>query len=331
MRYVFAFLILAVLSFPAANASEADALAEAGASFVAMGKVEKAKDILYRALANDENCPLATYELGKLFQAEGDTVSAVNFFSKTINLMQNANKPEYASKISDAKARLQTLNPYSGNFTHVFEEYSRELTQTCASYNDSVTCAEALNRVQVLNMADYLPADKMPNIPKPSQPTTGKTSMKVSTAAVPVPLEIERALKAAGWTTITGTWKKKSEGVLRGHRRKTLEAPKINGGIKLLVDQGGSGSVLGFRPQRAERSVQRSQRFCLQQRAGINDDGNRIRLHDRQRPELQGFRSTKLGDEHRCLFVPRTLDQPGEPAQARRDDHRQGIRAAHPG
>src|SRR5262249_48332578 len=86
-------------------------------------------------------------------------------------------------------------------------------------------------------------ADKMPNIPKPAKPAPTQPSKNTPTlAATAVPLEVERALKAAGWTSITGTWKKKSDGVYEVTDGK-LEATKVNGGIKLMVDQGGSGSV----------------------------------------------------------------------------------------
>jgi hypothetical protein len=235
---------MALLAAPrVSHAGEADALAEAAVSFLAMGKVDKAKDVLYRALAHDENCPLAIYELGKLFQTEGDNVSAVDFLQKTVVLMQN--KPEYSSKLVDAKARLQTLNPYAGNFTRVFEEYASDLGQICKRSNDSITCTEALDRVQCLHMAAFLPADKMPNIPRPSKPAPIQPSKNTSSPAVApaaVPLEIERTLKAAGWTSISGTWKKKSDGVYEVTDGK-LEATKVNGGIKLMVDQGGSGSV----------------------------------------------------------------------------------------
>jgi hypothetical protein len=230
----------------AVKASEADALAEAAVSFIEKGKVDKARDILYRALAHDEQCALAIYELGKLFQADGDTISAVDFLQKAILEMQN--RPEYSSKVNDAKARLQTLNPYAGNFTRVFEEYADSLGQACKRSNDSVTCTEALNRVQHLHMAEFLPADRMPNIPKPARPipVSGPSTAKTSTpAATAVPLEVERALKSAGWTTITGTWKKKSEGVYEVTDGR-LETPKVNGAIKLTIDQGGSGSVSVF-------------------------------------------------------------------------------------
>jgi hypothetical protein len=94
-------------------------------------------------------------------------------------------------------------------------------------------------------MAAFLPADKMPNIPRPSKPAPIQPSKNTSSPAVApaaVPLEIERTLKAAGWTSISGTWKKKSDGVYEVTDGK-LEATKVNGGIKLMVDQGGSGSV----------------------------------------------------------------------------------------
>jgi hypothetical protein len=53
---------------------------------------------------------------------------------------------------------------------------------------------------------------------------------------------VERALKEAGWTTITGAWKKKSEGVYEVTSGK-LETPKTNGAIQVIVHKGATGNV----------------------------------------------------------------------------------------
>jgi hypothetical protein len=57
-----------------------------------------------------------------------------------------------------------------------------------------------------------------------------------------VPVDVERTLKTAGLTTITGAWKKKAENVYEVTDGK-LEAPKLNGAVQVIVHKGGTGSV----------------------------------------------------------------------------------------
>jgi hypothetical protein len=61
-------------------------------------------------------------------------------------------------------------------------------------------------------------------------------------APTSVPPDVERALKTAGWTTITGTWKKKAENVYEVTDGK-LETEKVNGAVQVLVYKGGTGKV----------------------------------------------------------------------------------------
>jgi hypothetical protein len=49
-------------------------------------------------------------------------------------------------------------------------------------------------------------------------------------------------LKAAGWTTITGTWKKLADGKYEVTNGK-LECAKTNGAVRVAVEAGGSGNV----------------------------------------------------------------------------------------
>jgi hypothetical protein len=57
-----------------------------------------------------------------------------------------------------------------------------------------------------------------------------------------VPQDVEKDLKAAGWTTITGTWTKKGKNIYEVTDGK-LETPKTNGVMQVIVFAGGTGSV----------------------------------------------------------------------------------------
>lgn len=234
-----------------ARAGEADGLATAGEAYLTNNRVEKAKDAFFKALFHDENCPVALYELAKIFQKEGNTAAASDFFNRAIHQMENgvSAHPEFASKITDAKTRLQAVNPYAAQFSGAMEDYAQDLGKIVKKDNDALTNEEAYSRVQVLCLASIVPASKMPDIQKPGprQPekNSGHISTKVSSDAptvTNVPLDVERALKSAGWTTITGQWKKKPDGSYEVTNGK-LETQKINGAIQFTVVSGGAGTV----------------------------------------------------------------------------------------
>ena len=54
-------------------------LGASAAKLAAEGKPEKAKELCYKALANDEDAAEALYELGKIFEKEGKSTAAGDF------------------------------------------------------------------------------------------------------------------------------------------------------------------------------------------------------------------------------------------------------------
>jgi hypothetical protein len=64
-------------------------------------------------------------------------------------------------------------------------------------------------------------------------------------AAAGVPLEVERALRAAGWTAITGNWKQLERNVYEVTDGR-LDAQKTNGAINIAIQKGGTGTVAMF-------------------------------------------------------------------------------------
>jgi hypothetical protein len=246
-------LLAALCAVPVLHAdenSEAEALASAGQEFFAKGKTETAREYLFKALFHNPNCAAALYELGKIYQAEGNPAAASDFFSRALHEMKNLenSRPDFGAKITDARLRLQVVNPYAAQFNTAMENYSEDLGRIVKRSNDSITNEEVGKRVQLLSLASYVPASKLPEIQKPAvakTDTRARRPFEKDTAPVTtvVPPDVERALKGAGWTTITGVWKKKSEGVYEVTDGK-LETMKLNGALQFTVS--GSGTASAF-------------------------------------------------------------------------------------
>jgi len=274
MRFLTVLLSLMVLAAPLSRADdkEALALAETAIDLLGRGLTVKARETFFKALAHNENCPTALYELGKLFEAEGQNAKAADFLARAVTELGKGekNNPSWAGKKMDAQRRLKVLNPYAAQFTYLLEEYSQDLAKLTKKYPDTLTIEEAAQRVEVLEMAEYLPKEKLPSLPKPAgkpSPSSGSPSEKTGTVSIAP--DVERALKAAGWTTITGTWKKLADGKYEVTDGK-LESAKTNGAVAVSVQAGGSGSIkilvrdghtakdMGF----GSSSTTTSDRFC---------------------------------------------------------------------
>ena len=252
MRRIIPCLLIAVIALiPALRAdenSEAEALAAAGQEFFSKGKIETAKDYLFKALFHNHNCAVALYELGRIYQAENNPAAASDFLSHALHEMKNLenNRPDFAAKITDARLRLQSVNPYAAQFNTAMEDYAQDLGRILKRSNDSITNEEAANRVQLLSLASFVPANKLPVIQKSNTAKTEsshKPFEKNAPVTTVVPPDVERALKAAGWSTITGVWKKKSEGVYEVTDGK-LETNKVNGALQFTVS--GPGTTTAF-------------------------------------------------------------------------------------
>ena len=233
----------------------AAAYAASAAKLATDGKPEKAKELCYAALAQDENCPEALYELGKIFEKDGNSITAADFLvraGREFGKGEGAN-PALSTKRLDAERRVQNLNPYAMRLATTFAEYTAELNAITKKSPDTFTLEEACDRVDALKLRAMLPPDKAPKFDRPSvasaQPKRGDnnsengmrgfTRQRKETVVTP---EVERALKAAGWKTITGTWVKKSEQVYEV-TDGTLQADYVNGALQVLVLKGGTGRV----------------------------------------------------------------------------------------
>ncbi len=230
----------------AADNAEAAALADAGIDLLAKGKAEKAREQFYKSLVHDASCPIALFELGKLFEQDGSNAAAADFLSRAVTEFgkREKNDPSYASKKIDAARRLKNLNPYDAQFSTYLEEYSSELNRVAKKFPDSLTLETARSRVDSLQLASLLPKDKLPSIAGVIANNKPPASSPSEATGNSVPPDVERALKNNGWSTITGTWKKKSDNVYEVTNGK-LESAKTNGAAQVAI-QSGSGSLKIF-------------------------------------------------------------------------------------
>ncbi len=116
-------LLSAVLSFSlfAADPVLAEALAATGATYAARGDTERAKDALYRALANDESCATAMFELAKIADKEGNKTTASDLFTKSYGRLKDSARQAYC------ESRLKVLNPYAVRLHAALDEYANGL------------------------------------------------------------------------------------------------------------------------------------------------------------------------------------------------------------
>ncbi|HYF48526.1 MAG TPA: hypothetical protein VEJ63_03930 [Planctomycetota bacterium] len=235
------FAAAAMAACSVADEREAAALADTGVALLNTSK-EKARSCLLRALVHDSRNPVALYELGKLYETEGDTTAAANFLSRAATElgMREKNNPAYASKRADALRRLQKLNPYAAQYTAHMEEYAAELGKIVKKSSDAMTIEEASRRVETLSLGRVISADKMPLIPRAATKTADRAGNSSGIAP-----DVERALTAAGWNTISGTWKKLAEGKYEVSDGR-LAAKKCDGAVQLFVHRGSTGTVEAF-------------------------------------------------------------------------------------
>jgi hypothetical protein len=245
------------------HASDADVekglakgLADSAAEFKTKGKLDQAKLYFFKALFHDENCAQALYELGQIYETENDNINALNFFVRANQQFGNAGDPLSRAKSKDCEKHILKLSPYTTQFNTAMDDYAQELGKIAAKNTDTLTLEEAHNKVTVLNLSQYVAADKMPEslkfTPKAKPATPQNSTMRrpfvqndEPAVVTNVPPDVERALKAAGWTTITGTWKKKSEGVYEVTDGK-VESKIANGVMQVLVPKGGTGTIRMF-------------------------------------------------------------------------------------
>ncbi len=250
----------------AADSELAEAFAVSAAKLNSQGKLEKAKQLCFKALANDEKCAEALYQLGLIYQKEGRIVRAGNFFANAARGFSKDASEEAGTKMKDAKHRAQQTNPYAMRLQQVMTLYTRDLDAIAKKNPDRIMMGVANERAKTLNLAHYVPPGEMPSFASKSTPppTTRKPEPKrpsrdpwgrrrsrsepedevAKPAANSVPPAIERALKSAGWSTISGTWKKTSPtSKVYEVTDGKLVAQKKQGAVSVIVHAGSKGKV----------------------------------------------------------------------------------------
>jgi hypothetical protein len=241
------------------EAALARSLADTASGFAAKGNMmEQAKLYYYKALFHDPNCGTALYELGKLYEAGNDNVNAVNFFDRASHELVKLGDPISKVKATDCEKHILKLSPYTTQFNTVMQDYAQDLGKITAKATDTITQEEAQNRVTALNLTQIVPGDKMPASLRDLAKSAKEAKRDKDLAKQRFPFEreekpappqmtpdVERALKAAGWTAFTGKWVKKSEGVYEVTDGK-IEANIVNGAMQVIVHKGGPGVVRAF-------------------------------------------------------------------------------------
>ena len=241
------------------EAALATGLADTASQYAAKGKLEEAKNWYFKALFHDENCGPALYELAKIYENAGDSVNALNFFVRASQQLAGAGDPLSKAKGKDCDKHILKLSPFTTQMNTMMEDYAQELGKIAAKSQDTVTLEEAETKITLLNLSQRVPPDKMPDSLKDlaklkkdkDQAKNAKKDQRYpwDQESKPAPAnltpDIERALKAGGWTSITGTWKKKSDGVYEVTDGK-IEAQIVNGAMQLIVQKGGTGTVRMF-------------------------------------------------------------------------------------
>lgn len=252
-------LLLGACAMPAfaADKATAAALAKGAATLADQGKGDKAKELCFKALANDSDCPEALYELGKIFEKEGSNTAAGDFLvraAQQLGAEETAN-PDFAKKRKDAEIRAQKLNPFSAQLSAAFAEYSDALNGIVKKVPDTLTLEEACDRADQLKLKTMVPPEKAPKFERPVAKAPEKAMtpreraiaeitgqrMKSETPTV-VPPDVERVLKdpqKGGWEKITGSWKKKAENIYEVTDGK-LEAEKTNGAVMCIIHKEGT-------------------------------------------------------------------------------------------
>jgi len=243
----------------------ADGLSAAGAATAAKGNTAQAKDIFFKALAHDDSCPEALFELGKIIEKEGDVATAGDLYQRAALQFAQEAKPANATKRAEAEKRAKALNPLAAKLNTVYEDYSQDLDKIVKKLPDSLTEVSALERVNELELPGVLPPDKLPKFYASAQAAMEKKARANDTAMLDTPgapgmakrkrkglaakaegasdADVETELKALGWNTVSGTWVKKSAGVYETTGGR-LEALKLNGMIDFsVIKGGGEGTV----------------------------------------------------------------------------------------
>jgi WD40 repeat protein len=221
----------------------------------AKGKTESAKGSFLKALLMDEHNAIALFECGKILETEGSD-AASDFLLRAADELTQQQKGHLAfvAKAADAQARAAKLNPYLKQYKAQLEVYAEDLSRIIKKTPDENTTAEATARVDELNLQHLLPPEKLAAFKPPeTKNPAGRPNAAGGVAgggsggggSEPLSADIEKELKALGWTTIKGQWKKTAD---KGYEVTDgkLEVSKVNGSMQVMVRSGGTGSITVF-------------------------------------------------------------------------------------
>ncbi len=228
--------LILIAGASAADRASADGFAAAAIMQISKGNVEQGKDFLYKALANDADCTDAVFELAKIFDKENNA-SALDFYLRSVALMNKDKKPTDKARLAEAERRVKALNTFAPRFNQAVEEYAADLDSIVKRANEPATRDVAMARVHDMDLISVLPAEK---VPKFYASVAAEKEAREKKQTTP---EVERELRALGWTTVKGLFIKKGNGIYESTEGR-LEANRQNGRIEFTLHKhDGGGSV----------------------------------------------------------------------------------------
>ena len=159
MKILIATMLFISASILAGDPAVAEALTKSGIDQESKGHYEQAESFFFKALANDDKCFLAMYELAKLYDRAGDKKLAICFYQRSLPGLDLVKK-------SDAMSKIKSINPYAVKLVELMDGYAKSLEDIVRKNPDRTTSEAIWNRVDEIELSNYVSATKLINIDK---------------------------------------------------------------------------------------------------------------------------------------------------------------------
>lgn len=136
----------------------AEALTKSGAVHASKGNYDQAKDLLYRALAHNENCGNALFELAKIEDLHGDKNLSKDLYERSFHLLVDL------QKIEDCEKKLRIMHSSVVRISDAVSEYNKDVVSVFKRYPDMLTTELAINRVEMIKSMNVIPEPRIINV-----------------------------------------------------------------------------------------------------------------------------------------------------------------------
>lgn len=133
----------------------AEALAKAGAVHAAKGNDDQACDLFYRALAYDEHCGNALFELAKIAEKKGDKNISIDLYEKAFPVLHDE------ERILECEKRLRTAKRLSIRLSDAVLEYNKRIVEISKTYPERTTFDFAIQRVDMIRDFKIVPEPRI--------------------------------------------------------------------------------------------------------------------------------------------------------------------------